>query len=747
VLDPDTGEPKCFPISTLPGVATGIAHGYIVDPICEPPLYLDESCVAFRFAPDASVTSPITGWRGVDDNGSRPDFDPRQLDASLISPSRNFTGFLAGSYDTGMLGNAEAYFEGLWTRRQSKQVGLNQLSLDYQAGDDFSGHPFMPEILYAPGQGLDWKGVAFNPFGNYVIARAFAIWGTDTSSQEADFGRLVAGLRGNLTFAGDWGYDVNLTTNRSDASYTFGAALKDRIYNSLYVSQVAQNFDGPSHPGFDGNFYTCNVNVSAPGTGCVPAPLLDAALLNGFIPQDYRDYIWSDITGHTSYKELTASGIVNGSLFTLPYGKVKAAFGVEGRWMKLNDVPAIEMQEGNVYNFTTAGITRGKDNVKEIFGELEAPLLAGLPGAEELTANISARYTDYDSYGSDTTYKIGLSYVPVTWVKLRATTGTSFRAPAIFEQYLAPTSGFLPGETDPCDDYGELPADSPTYINCASEGLSPNFIQNNGVLVNSIGGAEVGLKSEDSRADTVGIVLQPPMPAAVGDLSFAVDWWQIKVKNEVTQVGAGGLLRACYADPDFRAGGGYCTFSTRDENDELVVDDYYINIATQKVRGLDFNLRYTKDIGLGEFTADVRATRHLQQKSQLLPTDPIEEFNGTLLTPKWVGDLDLRYKWKDFTFFYGLVYVDKQDSNGYYEVDPSVDPYDFYAGTYVQHNVSLRYTAPGDWELTFGIRNLSDATPKTTSPGINVNKVGNSIIYSGYDYFGRRAFLTMSKSF
>jgi outer membrane receptor protein involved in Fe transport len=76
-----------------------------------------------------------------------------------------------------------------------------------------------------------------------------------------------------------------------------------------------------------------------------------------------------------------------------------------------------------------------------------------------------------------------------------------------------------------------------------------------------------------------------------------------------------------------------------------------------------------------------------------------------------------------------------------------VDPYDFYAGTYVQHNVSLRYTAPGDWELTFGIRNLSDATPKTTSPGINVNKVGNSIIYSGYDYFGRRAFLTMSKSF
>ena len=31
----------------------------------------------------------------------------------------------------------------------------------------------------------------------------------------------------------------------------------------------------------------------------------------------------------------------------------------------------------------------------------------------ELTVNGSFRYTDYDSYGSDTTYKIGLVYSPV----------------------------------------------------------------------------------------------------------------------------------------------------------------------------------------------------------------------------------------------------------------------------------------------------------------------------------------------
>lgn len=245
----------------------------------------------------------------------------------------------------------------------------------------------------------------------------------------------------------------------------------------------------------------------------------------------------------------------------------------------------------------------------------------------------------------------------------------------------------------------------------------------------------------------MGLVIQPPFPTAVGDLSFAIDWWQIKVRNQVSQIGAGNLLNLCYSDPQFRAGGSYCTYSTRDENDELVVDDNYINIATQKARGIDFNVRYTKDIGLGEFTADVRATRHSQQQSRVLPTDPIDEFNGTLLSPKWVGDLDFKYEWKDWTAYYGLVFVGEQDSNGFYEVDPTVEPYDFYASAYLLHNASVRYRAPSDWEVVFGIRNLADVAPKTTSPGISVNKVGNSILYSGYDYFGRRAFLSVSKTF
>jgi outer membrane receptor protein involved in Fe transport len=267
------------------------------------------------------------------------------------------------------------------------------------------------------------------------------------------------------------------------------------------------------------------------------------------------------------------------------------------------------------------------------------------------------------------------------------------------------------------------------------------------VEVSSAGGAELGLSSEDSRANTVGLILQPTLPVSAGDLSFAVDWWKIKVENQVSQIGGANLLNLCYGDPDFRAGGSYCVYSVRDENDELKVEDNYINIASQTAGGLDFNLRYVRDFGLGEFTADIRTTRYTRQQSRLLPTDPIDKYNGTVTAPRWVGDMDLRYEWKNWTAYYGLIYVGTQDSNDYLEVDPSVDPYNFRASAYMTHNLSMQYEGADDWEVIVGVRNLTDATPKTVTPGFYSNRVGNSFLYSGYDYFGRRAFVTLAKTF
>ncbi|HLQ12953.1 MAG TPA: TonB-dependent receptor [Steroidobacteraceae bacterium] len=732
ILDP-SGQPRCFPVGGLTGTG-GLAHDYIIAP----------TAAGVRWTPNPlQMGGALPGWDRVDSLSLRPDFDPSLLKESLISPTRNYTGFVNGSYDLHALGNGELYFEALYARRESKQTGARQLSLDYQYdnGFNFDPNPLVPQVIY----NNTVAAVAINPRGDFVEARAFVAWGNDHSSQKVDFDRLVVGLRGDLSFLKDWKYDAYVVANHSDASYTFQSFLTDRIYNSTYVVPVAGPTTAPTRT-VNGVTYTCASNIGNPNPDCVPAPYLDSLFLSGQVDQAYRDYVFRPVTGNTAYDETTVNATFDGSLFKLPAGEMRAAVGVEFRHLKLDDTPGPDMVNGNLYNFTSAGITRGTDTVREAFAEVETPILRGLPGAEDLTFNLSGRLTDYKSYGSDHTYKAGLQYTPVKWLKLRGTKGTSFRAPALFEQYLAPTSGFLSSSVDPCDGYGSLPPTSVRYVNCDSELHDPTFIAHNGVQVNSAGGAALGLKSEKSKADTVGIVVQPGFPASVGDMAFAIDWWRIDVENQVAQIGAPNLLSLCYDDPQFRAGGSYCAYSARDVNGTLLVQDNYINIAAQLAEGVDYNVRYARSVGVGEFVADLRATRYLRQDSKLLPTDPLDKLNGTLQSPKWVGDADLRYTYKDCTFRYGLTYVGPMDSNALVGVDPSVDPFDFTVDSYVTHDFSVKYTSPSKWSLIVGVRNATNTVPQTVSPGA-YDRVGNSLLYSAYDYFGRRYFVTLSETY
>ncbi|MFT3755871.1 MAG: TonB-dependent receptor, partial [Pseudoxanthomonas sp.] len=199
------------------------------------------------------------------------------------------------------------------------------------------------------------------------------------------------------------------------------------------------------------------------------------------------------------------------------------------------------------YNFTAATVTRGKDAVKEAYAEIELPLLSSLPGAQELTFNVSGRYTDYDSYGSDETWKVGMLWTPVNWLSFRASRGTSLRAPALFEQFLGATSGFLSSSNDPCNGWaGFTDKTSNRYLNCASLNLPTNYNATQSVAVYTKGGAETGLAAETSIARTAGLVLQPEFPEWFGNLSFAADWYDVEVNNGVASLGAGTILGLCY---------------------------------------------------------------------------------------------------------------------------------------------------------------------------------------------------------
>lgn len=723
-VDPRTGTVRCYPITgtgsngvTINTIGTSTATGV--------PAQNAAGTRFNRWRPNSAVTTGVVGFEGVNGSGLnannvRDTFDPRMLNRSLISPATTNTLFLQGSKDLEVLGHGTLYAELLTNRRESEQTGYRQLSLDY-----IKGSPLIPSNL----QFSTFSGPTNTSGGKNVGVRAFIGFGNDVSSQAVDYTRAVGGIKGDF-FLTDWSYDFSVSKSWSSAKYTFESFLTDRLAQSLDVVAT-------------GSGYACR----NPANGCVAAPALTSAVIGGQLPQDWVNYVFRPVTGTTTYQESAVNFNVMGPLFHMPAGAVQSAFGVEYRAASINDTPPLDSQNGNLYNLTSATPTRGSDYVGEVYGEVEVPLLRDAPFAKELSVNASARYTRYHSYGSDNTYKVALLYTPMSWISLRATYGTSFRAPALFEQFLGATSGFLNANGDPCYQY--VADGTARAQNCAAEGLPQGFVPTTSITVLTAGGSAQGLSAETSKNFTAGLVFQPELPKALGDFSFAADYYKITVENGVDRAGAGAILQRCYDDPQFRSGGGFCRFvdARNPVSGALTVHDSYTNIATQIVRGWDFTARYTHDIGPGTLRATLDATRYLSQASKLFSDDPLDEYNGTLNNPKNVAALDLAYSLKAWRARYGIDWIDGQDSSELLQLtDTQRLQYKAYVPSYVLHSASLQYR--GDkWTVTGGVRNLFDKEPPIISSGLGYNRVGNSPLYSGYDFVGRTFFVNVAKTF
>lgn len=727
-IDPKTGQPKCYPITgtgsngvtintlgttTVAGVAAPGAVGTSFN----------------RWRPNAGVTTGLVGYEGVGNAATnlnvRDTFDPRTLNRSLISPTENHNVYVQGGLDLKVLGDAEIYYEAMYNRRESAQTGYRQLALDYNRGS-----PLIPASL------------AFSNFlapqptssGFRVGVRAFIGFGNDQSSQEVDFGRAVLGIRGSIPKVG-WDYDVVTTYSQSKGAYSFQSFLTDRLAQSLNVVASGAGF-------------AC----VDPSNGCVAAPALTPAVIGGQLPQAWADYMFRPVTGVSKYRESTVTASTTGKLLDLPYGKLKGAFGVEIRQYSINDTPSNDAQIGNLFNLTSSTPTRGKDKVMDTFAELDIPLLANLPAAHELTLNVSGRWSDYDSYGRGSTYKAGVLWSPVKWLSLRGTQGTSYRAPALYEQFLGATSGFLSGQNDPCNGW-----DNPTNTNlvrvnnCRNEGLPAGYNvgagNNSSVTVLNAGGAAAGLKAETAENTTVGVVFQPSLGTGFGDLSIAADYFNIKIENGVARAGAVNILGLCYDDAQFRAGGGFCRLvnARNSGTNALTVNDSFVNLSTDVTRGMDYTLRYTNTVGPGKLRVNITLTEYRLQGSQLFKDDPLEDSNGVIGSPKRTGNLDFYYDYKGWRAYYGMDWVGKMSSYFFIPADSATDSRKLDTPAYATHTVSLGYR--GDkWAMTVGVRNLADKEPPKISSGYH-NKIGEAPLYSGYDYIGRTLFVNASKSF
>jgi iron complex outermembrane receptor protein len=661
-------------------------------------------------------------------------FHPLELKQNVLDDADLYSLFATADFD---FGPVNFFSEVLLNRRESEIDGVSNYAPLIDQDNPFNPFP-----------------TAATPTSTVGAARAFIIRPFNTTAS-VDYLSAVAGLRGDFGSSGwlsSWSWETYASFNRSDGEYS-----------RLVVD--ARNAESKDNPLRDVRTF---VNAQGQivcqrisnGAACPVINYLNSNIIQGNFTQTEFDFIFKKDPGTTTYDQVLVSGTVTGDLFELPAGDVGAAFGLEYRNIKLDDQPGPISQGGFALNSTAAGRTKGEDTIFEVFGELEVPLLRGLPFVEELTGNVSGRWFDYDSYGSDAVYKVGVNWQVNPLFRLRSTYGTSYRAPALFELFLANQTGFASALIDPCIRWGES-SDPEIRANCAAIGIPMDFQGGTlGPTVISGGGFGV-LEPETSDSLTVGLVLTPTQL----DLSIAIDYFEIEVLDEISRFGAASIAGACYNAAQFP--NGFCNLLTRNPasapvnaNAIVQIRDSFININNQRNEGLDVNIRYEHEFDFGQLLVEGQGTWTFADVIDLFQGGGVfvsDDFNGTIGDPDFTAGTRVSFERGDWTYNWFMDYVQRTSNDELFGNAPTgtftnnsglVNIFrKRYAETTIYHDFSVRYRND-DWSVIVGINNFFDEEPPAISSGAGSSRVGIYPVFgTQYDLLGRTGFIQVGRQF
>jgi iron complex outermembrane receptor protein len=677
-------------------------------------------------------------------------YHPFVEEQTIIPETDLFTAYAEGALE--ISDTVEAFGEFLFNRRKTYQNGWRQFWNFGWTGDIYNTGAGNAYNYWGDG----WAGLNFispTPITNHA-----------DNSQKVDYYRGVGGMRGSFSGQSSWTWEAYSQFSRSVGRYRSEQILQD-AYDTGYFQ------------------YASCVGTVTPISGrqCVDIPWADANFLRGELTPEQEGFLFDWEEGKTVYTQLTGEASVAGDLFDLPAGAVGVALGVTVRKDKIADTPGDITLAGNAWGASTSGITAGNSVTKEIFGELRIPVLADRPFFQELTFSAGARLTNVkatrnsdgvsDVDNGNVTYKLGANWAINDWLRFRGSFGTSFRAPALFEQFLADETSFPSQRAiDPCRQWaGELAAGRISQRiadNCAADGIPGNHPAT-GVSATSVSQGGLGvLDAETSEALVVGGILTPTLPFAGTRVSIAVDYFDIKVDGEITQLGARNILFGCYGSEDFPTDP-LCQLFTRGQAAAPFnineVFDKFINIADQRSSGIDVAVNIRQDLGsFGTFSLTGDMTWQTRDRTTLLAGSTPESDNGEAGSPEWVGDF--RGLWdtpiEGLSLFYGLRVIGATSNEEDFLEDNGGEPCvqntvaygtycpDLTAPAIFYHNASLTYDFDR-FSITAGVSNIFDTRPPRVSRfnGAQIALLGPVIAASQYSFVGRRGFVNLKARF
>lgn len=699
--------------------------------------------------------------------------DQRYTTQFLSTPSERHSLFLRGTYD--ITENLSAFMQANYSNSEVITRGNYAPAVTlWSVSIPRDGRALPAELNTL----LDSRP---NPAANWQLYQVPNYYGALEATNTTNLWQMMAGLNGKMGIK-DWTWEAYYARGetKTDAEIPMPSLQRyQAIAAAPNFGRGLVNYAGNANPLGRGYSLTCTSGL----------PVFEDFELSADCKQSM------EIRGKqlTNLEQDVFEANMQGAAFDLPAGEARFAAGVAYRKNEFRFDPSypVEMIYDNPIGLFASNKTEGETNVKEIYGELLAPIIGGL----EL--ELGYRFSDFNTAGGESTWKALFTWRAMESLTFRGGYQFATRAPNTAELFAGNRLEVVtfPG-VDPCSaatdhlwgnraenpDRLQVQAVCRAIVNKArglpagdTTSLYDTQTFNTGVTVNGrlmgpgvngftrqnppyfpleieIEKGNPNLDPEAASTWTIGAVVTEPF--GWSNLTFTLDAYQIEITDQIARLSSFAAYFNCLnangeSNSSYDPNNEYCVLIGRNgtTGDREQTDSLYLNLGDLETSGIDFSLSWSSDLGPGTFRFDTAVNYLLKYEYQPFAGAPFNDAKGTL---DQGGQFDYSvltnfgYRWDAFSVGLEWRHLPSVDS-----VDKSLlggNTTVTGAGSYDLFNLSAGWDL-GKVRLRAGIDNIFDKDPLIVgaNPGIDTNSNQTNLSY--YDGLGRRYYVGAKVSF
>jgi iron complex outermembrane recepter protein len=557
-------------------------------------------------------------WSGAD----RFNYQPYNL---LLTPSTRKSIFTNMTYK--LNDDVELHVKGLYNNRTS----ANQAAPEPIFVGPYAGTGGLADtITVAANNPYNPFGITLDPATNFgwVTRRPIEV-GPRIFEQNVDTSYFNVGLKGTLAVGRGMAWDINYVYSDNRATQTF--------LNGYNVGKLKVALG--------------DVNICNATPGCVPLDLfggqgrpMTAAMIN---------YIRATQMDASDQKLQLVSANITGDLFPIADRHAGFAFGLEHRKYVGAFNPDPLRQSGESQD-SPAFPVAASYHVDEAYVEVNVPVL------KRLDFSAAARYSDYSTFGGDSTGKLGFRWQPVDDLALRGTVSKGFRAPNLGELY--GLTQFAPTLIDPCGPTSGVVL--PQYqAGCAAQNVPPGFVQaNTQITVFTGGNAKLNPEKSDSYSAGLQYRASWAEGATTDRLTTDVTYYHHKVTGAIQAGDLQAMLNNCLSTGGL-TGANCAPFSRQAGGNLNPPQNFLQNLGEITTSGLDLKTDWTgTKHDWGRLTGSLQATEVIDYKAVDAAGNVAQRQVGIEVTdsaiPKLRANAQLGWNKSDWQVSWILRYID-----------------------------------------------------------------------------------------